>query len=90
MNNFKDPPKLICSLASSMLLLVMKLADWLLLLGQWKSVLEAVSPDASLFCCWKDYHSALVVVRLISIDKDEKKGSVFMGDFGMILRFWCH
>lgn len=97
MNNFKDPPKLICSLASSMLLLVMKLADWLLLLGQWKSVLEAVSPqlrkterDASLFCCWKDYHSALVVVRLISIDKDEKKGSVFMGNFGMILRFWCH
>lgn len=27
MNNFKDPPKLICSLASSVLLLVMKLAD---------------------------------------------------------------
>lgn len=72
MNNFKDPPKLICSLASSMLLLVMKLADLQLLLGQWKSDLEAfplqlckMERDASLFHCWNYYHSFLVVVRLV-------------------------
>lgn len=45
MNNFKDPPRLICSPASSMLLLVMKIADLWVLPGCWKSDLEAVSPQ---------------------------------------------
>lgn len=68
MNNFKDPPRLICSPASSMLLLVVKLADLCCLAAgkvTWKQFHRSRVRLRWCLRCWSNYHSFLAGAMLV-------------------------